>query len=406
MKLSEIFTKTIHQAPKDEKSINARLLIRAGFIYKNSAGVYSFLPLGWRVIQKIIKIIRNEMLRIKAQEIFMPSLTQSKLWQRTGRENINIAFKILKSENILAWTHEEVLSEIVSKYITSYNDLDFAVYQIQTKFRNEPRSKSGLLRTREFIMKDLYSFHRSEENLFKYYETVKEAYLRIFKNCDLKPIFTLAGGGVFTLGNTHEFQVLSDVGEDTILVCSKCEYAENIEISKLKEGKKCQKCQGIIIKKNSIEVGNIFPLGDKYSRAFNLKFNDKDGIKKFVVMGSYGIGVGRLMGAVVETHNDQKGIIWPESIAPFKVHLISLDKLDKEGDKIYKILSDKKIEVLYDDFKNKSAGEKFIDADLIGCPIRLVISKKTLSKNKLEIKMRKENKTKLINIRSLINYLK
>ncbi len=409
MKLSQLFTKTLREAPKDEESTNAKLLIRGGFISKNSAGVYTFLPLGWRVAEKISNIIREEMNSIDGQEIFMPALVEKKYWEATGRWNVEIGFEA-KSRNdkeanfVLGWSHEDILSSMASKFINSYKDLPKAVYQIQTKFRNEPRAKSGLLRGREFLMKDLYSFHKSEDDLFKYYEEVKKAYFRIFERCGLEAIYTLAGGGAFTISNTHEFQVLSPLGEDTIFVCSKCGYAENSEISKLKEGDKCPQCSSSIEEKKSIEVGNIFPLGTKYSEAFNLNFTDEDGSKKAVVMGSYGIGVGRLMGTLVEIYNDDNGIIWPESVAPFKIHLVALDGKNEEADKIYNDLTKRGIEVLYDDRIDESAGEKFADADLIGCPIRIVVSEKTLKEDSAEVKKRNQSKAELVKLDKLKDY--
>lgn len=412
MRQSQLFGRTLKEAPKDEISINAKLLEKGGFIYKNSAGIYSYLPLGWRVLSKIAGIIREEINAIGGQEMFMPALVEKKYLDATGRWDVEIGFeargKKEKSANfVLGWTHEEVLTAIALKYINSYKDLPLAAYQIQTKFRNEPRAKSGLLREREFIMKDLYSFHASESDFKRYYETVKGAYFRIFERCDLMPVYTLASGGDFTAENTHEFQVLSPVGEDVILVCLKCGYAENKEISKLKAGDKCLKCRGKIKEENAIEVGNIFSLGTKYSDAFNLNFLSSKGKKESVIMGSYGIGLGRTMGSIVETYHDDNGIIWPESVAPFKFHLIELKSSDlvvkKEAEKIYKILLDKRAEVLYDDRDGKSAGEKFADADLIGIPIRLVISEKTLEKDYVELKYRKTGKINLVKISNLKN---
>ena len=255
-------------------------------------------------------------------------------------------------------------------------------------------------------MKDLYSFHESEKDLFRYYDQVKEAYFKVFQNCGLKTIYTLAAGGPFTISNTHEFQVLADVGEDKIFVCSKCGYAENSEISDLKGGDSCSKCGGKVEEKKSIEVGNIFPLGTKYSEAFGLNFTSEDGSKKAVVMGSYGIGIGRLMAAIVEIHNDKNGIIWPESVAPFRVHLIALDGKNKEAREIYDDLQKNGTEVLYDDREDQSPGEKFADADLIGCPIRLVVSEKTLSKDSTEIKKRNKTETKLVKLKDLLNEIK
>jgi len=412
MRQSQLFGQTLRENPKDETSVNARLLERGGFVYKNSAGVYSYLPLGWRVLEKIADIIREEMNAINGQEMFMPALVEKKYLDATGRWDVPIGFEAMgKNEKtagfVMGWTHEEVLTAIATKYINSYKDLPFAAYQIQTKFRNELRAKSGLLRGREFIMKDLYSFHSSEMDFRDYYEKVKAAYFKIFNRCSLKSVYTTAPGGVFTSSNTHEFQVISPVGEDAILVCSKCEYAENKEISKLKNGGKCPKCKGKIIMENAIEVGNLFPLGTKYSKAFNLQFINSRGKKEYVVMGSYGIGLGRTMGAVVEIHHDNKGIIWPKTIAPFKIHLIEISKRDqplikKLVEKIYKNLVDKGIEVLYDD-RDKTAGEKFADADLIGIPWRAVISQKTLEKDSLELKKRNQKIIKLMKISEFKN---
>lgn len=414
MKQSQLFTKTLKEAPKDEQSINAQLLERGGFIYKNSAGVYSFLPLGWRVIEKIAVIIREEMNAISAQEMFMPTLVEKKYLDATKRWDVEVGFKLKDQNFVLGWTHEEVLTEIVSKFVSSYKDLPFYAYQIQTKFRNEPRAKSGILRTREFIMKDLYSFHTTEKDLLAYYEKVKQAYFKIFERCGLKTIYTVAAGGAFTKSNTHEFQVLSEVGEDTIYVCEKCQYAENAEISKLKSGDKCPQCGGKIEEKKSIEVGNIFPLGTKYSETFNLQYLDENGKKHYVVMGSYGIGLGRVMGAIVEVYHDGKGILWPETVAPFHVHLLDLNKnsprpsLSKRGvggefsaDKVYQTLQKEGIEVLYDE-RDGSAGVKFADADLIGIPYRVVVSGQTEKENKIEVKARNEDKAKLVDLKELI----
>lgn len=419
MRLSKLFTKTLREAPADETAKNAQLLIRGGFVFKNSAGIYSFLPLGWRVTQKIMNIIREEMNAIDGQEMFMPALVEKKYMEPTGRWNLDVGFFVNSSRSkasgdrslaseeasfVLGWSHEEVLTAIASRYISSYKNLPFAAYQIQTKFRNEARAKSGLLRGREFMMKDLYSFHVSEEDLGIYYEKAKEAYFKIFNRCGLKAIYTLAGGGVFTDKFTHEFQVLSDVGEDVIFLCSQCEYAENKEISKLKEGDKCPACSGRIVERKSIEVGNIFNQGTKYSDSLGLYFTDENGQKNSVWMGAYGIGVSRLLATVVETFSDADGIIWPDSIAPYKVHLISLDR-NGESDKVYKDLVTKSVEVVYDDREDKTAGEKFADADLIGCPIRIVVSKKTLEKNSVEVKNRSSKEAILVSSNKIVESL-
>ena len=403
MKLSQLFTKTTRENPKDETSVNAQLLERGGFIYKNSAGIYTFLPLGWRVMQKIAAIIREEMAKIGGIEMFMPALVEKKYWDATGRWDVEIGFEARGKEDekanfILGWSHEDILTAIVSRYVSSYKDLPFAAYQIQTKFRNEPRAKSGLLRGREFMMKDLYSFHTSEEDLGRYYEEVRGAYHKIFHRCGLKAIYTLAAGGVFTSNTTNEFQVISGVGEDTIYICRDCEYAENKEISKLKDGDHCPKCKGKVVEQKSIEVGNIFPYGDKYSKAVNLQYVDESGEKKYVVTGAYGIGLGRLMGTLVEVHNDDGGIIWPEAVAPFRFHLISLTGAENAANEFYEKLSHGGSEVLYDDRTDKTAGEKFADADLIGCPVRLVVSSKTLQTKSIEVKRRNGKEVKLVSL--------
>ena len=440
MKFSNLFTKTLREAPADETAVNAQLLIRGGFVFKNSAGIYSFLPLGWRVVQKIMNIVREEMNAIGGQEMFMPALVEKKYMEPTARWNLDVGYKAVSQTDlnsaiqdskfkiqdsfVLGWSHEEVLTAIASKYVSSYKDLPFAAYQIQTKFRNEARAKSGLLRGREFMMKDLYSFHASEKDLEAYYEKAKEAYFRVFERCGLKSIYTLAGGGVFTDKFTHEFQVLSEVGEDTIFLCSECGYAENSEISKLKNADKCPKCPstrtsteahskssgqmaGNIVEKKAIEVGNIFNQGTKYSDSLGLSFVDESGVKNSVWMGAYGIGISRLMATIVEVSNNEKGIIWPDSVAPYKIHLIVLDDRKEESEKIYDdlIKADSPVggEVLYDDRSDKTAGEKFADADLIGCPWRIVVSNKTLDKNSVEIKRRNEKETELINTGDLKN---
>ena len=403
---SKLFTKIERSFPKDEEAPNARFLERAGFVYKNSAGVYSYLPLGWRVIRKISDIIRKEMDAIGGQEMFMAALHDKHYLKATGRWDVDVVFKVVSggdkepSFNI-SWTHEEIIAEIAKRYVGSYKDMPFSAYQIQTKFRHEPRAKSGLLRGREFLMKDLYSFHADEKDMYRYYDEVAKAYMKVFERCGLKAYYTLAAGGEFTANNTHEFQVASETGEDTIYACDSCMYAENGEVSKLsaeggsasggKDSNKCPKCGEKVSMKKSIEVGNIFPLGTKYSEAFDLKFLDKDGKQKFVVMGSYGIGVSRLMATAVEAHHDERGIVWPETIAPFKVHLLELGK--SSAKELYDDLQRENVEVLYDD-REASPGEKLVEADLVGLPFRAVVSEKTGSN--VEVKRRNEKDAKLM----------
>ncbi len=392
MRQSHLFTKTVKEAPKDESALNAQLLARGGFVYKNSAGIYSYLPLGWRVIRAISQIVREEMDAVGGQELLMPALHDKHYLKATGRWDVDVVYKVIAGDEKepsfnISWTHEEVLAEIAAKYVNSYKDLPFAAYQIQTKFRHEPRAKSGMLRGREFLMKDLYSFHASEADLYDYYAKVAEAYRKVFVRCGLTAYYTLAAGGDFTIDNTNEFQVISNVGEDTIYVCKKCGYAENKEVSTLKKGDACPKCDGTIEEEKAVEVGNIFPLGTKYSKAFGLTFTDEKGVKKDVVMGSYGIGISRLMGVIVEQYHDAKGIIWPAAVAPFEAHVLALGGADGAG--VYHALQTHGVQVLYDD-RDASAGEKFADADLIGIPWRIVVSPK-VGEGKVEIKGRADD---------------
>lgn len=403
MRQTDLLTRTVKENPKDEVSLNAKLLTRAGFVDKLGAGIYTFLPLGLRVLNKVERIVREEMNNIGAQEILMPSLLPKDNWEKTRRWDVEEMYKI-KDENLgLGWTHEEIITPLMKKHILSSHDLPRAVYQIQSKFRNEPRAKSGILRGREFLMKDLYSFHNSEESLNEYYDRVKKAYFRVYERCGLKDktYLTLAGGGTFS-SSSHEFQTITPAGEDIIYICKECHTAINKEVF----DKKCVCGCKEFIEEKAIEVGNIFKLGTKYSEIFDLK--DENGNN--LIMGCYGIGISRLMGAIVEVFNDDKGMIWPTSVAPFQVHLISLDMGDndvkQEAEEIYGILQNSNLEVLYDNRDDKTAGEKLNDCDLIGIPLRVVISQKTLKEESVEVKKRGEEKTELVKIKDLIDFLK
>jgi len=400
MRQSQLFTKTLKQKPKEEKSTNAILLQRAGFVYKEMAGVYSFLPLGLKVLRKVENIIREEMKKIDSQEVALSILSPKELWQKTGRWAKGLGKEVMyKCEGVgLGPTHEEMLTDIVSNHVNSYEDLPISIFQIQTKFRKEPRARSGVLRGREFGMKDMYSFHASEKDFKQYYEKAKQAYLNVFKRCGLNAIITEAAGGDFTDEFTHEFQVLAKDGEDTIIHCPKLHFSRNKEIKRFKQGDKCPICKGILKQSKSIEVGNTFPLGTKYSEALGLLFQDETGRKRPVIMGSYGIGTTRLVGSIVEVFHDEKGIIWPDQVAPFDVHLIALNV---DADKIYSDLQKSELDVIYDDRKENTAGEKFADADLIGIPNRIVVSDKTLKQNSVEWKKRDSHQAKLIKIDKL-----
>lgn len=409
MRRSELFTKIIKEAPKDEQSVNAQLLVRAGFIDKLMTGVYSYLPLGLLVLDKIEKVIDEEMQKIGGKKILMPALHPKENWLKADRWKYPEMFKLkgrAGKDFSLGWTHEEIITPLVKKFVKSYKDLPLHLYQIQDKFRDEQRAKSGLLRGVEFLMKDLYSFHRDEKDLDSYYEKVKAAYFKIFNRCDLgkETYLTLASGGNFSK-YSHEFQVVTPAGEDTIYLCSKCKLAVNKEIIE-KEKFSCPQCgsKKLDIKK-TIEIGNIFKLKDRFSRPFSLVFKDEEGKEKNVMMGCYGIGLGRLMGTIVEIHHDDKGIVWPEEVAPFRVQLISLPGAEKEGEKLYQDMVERKIEVLYDDRKDRSAGEKFAEADLLGLPLRVVVSERTLQKNCAELKKRKGQKTELVKLKEIIKCL-
>src|SRR3989344_2470716 len=406
MRQSRLFSKTKKEFPKNAETVSHKYLVRGDFIDQLSAGIYSFLPLGFRVYKKIENIIREEMNNLGGQELFLPTLIPKKLWEETGRwKPIDPPlFEVKdrhKKEYGLGSTHEKVITDLIRKRISSYQDLPLALYQIQNKFRNEMRATGGLLRVREFLMKDLYSFHSSEKDLMEFYEKVKSAYLKIFKRCGLKAIVVEADSGTIGGKISHEFMVLAETGEDKVLICFSCGFGANIE--KVGELKECPKCQSPLEKKNAIESGHIFNLGIKYSRDMKANFRDKDGKEKPIVMGCYGIGLGRLMAAIVEAHHDEKGIIWLKSIAPYSAHLLDLGndkKIKTEAQEIYKNLEEKEVEVLYDD-RDKSPGEKFADADLIGIPIRLVVSEKTLKKGCVEVKKRDEEKAELVKINKL-----
>lgn len=412
MRQSLLFIKTQKEAPRDEKSMNARLLVRGGFIDKLMAGVYSYLPLGLRVLKKIENIIREEMNAIGGQEVLLPALHPKENWQRTGRWQVPEMFRLksrLGKEYSLGWTHEEIITPLVQKFVKSYKDLPVYVYQIQDKFRDELRVKSGLLRGTEFIMKDLYSFHASEQDMDTYYEKAKKAYLRIFKRCGLggQTFVTLASGGTFSK-YSHEFQTVTPYGEDEIYLCQRCKLGVNKEII-AEHFYRCPQCKNKKLEvKKAIEVGNIFKLKTRYTEAFRFVFRDRNGVERPVLMGCYGIGLGRLMGAVVEVHHDENGIIWPQEVAPFLVHLIELGKKSKvknAAEKMYADLQKAGTEVLYDDRGDKTAGEKFADADLIGIPWRMVVSEKALKKSSVELKERGARTAKLMKIGRLPQFL-
>jgi len=395
MRYSKLFSKTSKSVPHDADSANARLLAQGGFIHQEVAGVYTFLPKGLKVLRKIEAIIREGMAEVEGHEILMPALTPKAVWQKTDRwDNFDALFRFEgagSKEYALGATHEEIVTPLAQAYTFSYKDLPYAVFQIQNKFRNEVRAKSGLLRGREFSMKDLYSFHATQEDLNEYYEKVMKVYLKIFEKLGFDPAITYttyASGGSFTKFS-HEYQVTHEVGEDTIHTCEKCKLAVNHEI--IDEQNSCPKCDNKDLKeRKGIEVGNIFKLGTKFSDAFNFKYTDDSGKQNPVIMGCYGIGPSRVMGSLVEVYNDENGIIWPKQIAPYQVHIVSLGKDEaviKAADKLYEELKKAGVDALYDD-RDQGAGAKLADADLIGIPVRLVVSNRTLEADGVEWKER------------------
>jgi prolyl-tRNA synthetase len=405
MRRSQLFAKTRHEAPADEVAKNAQLLIRAGYIHKEMAGVYAYLPLGLRVVENIKQIVREEMNVLGAEELIMTNLQRKELWEVTDRwsdEKVDIWFKTQLQNGVplgLAWSHEEPITDMMKGYISSYRDLPVYVYQFQTKLRNELRSKSGIMRGREFVMKDMYSYCKSAEDLQKFYDKTMDAYLNVFKRVGLGDItyVTSASGGAFTK-YSHEFQTITETGEDVIYVNREKRIAINEEVYNDEALAELGLEKGHLEKVKAAEVGNIFNFGTVKSEQLGLYFTNEDGEEKPVYLGSYGIGVTRLMGVIAEHFADDKGLVWPENIAPFKVYLAPLGEnaevTNAAGD-LYAQLTDSGISVLYDD-RDVRAGEKFADADLMGIPYRIVVSDKTAASNAYELKKRTESESKLV----------
>lgn len=393
MRQSGLFTKTRRDAPSDEVAKNAQLLIRAGYVHKEMAGVYSYLPLGARVLKKMEDIVREEMDAMGGQEIRMATLHPSELWKQTGAwDSVDVLFKVqsrTEKEYALGQSEEEIVTPIAKEYAMSYKDLPFAPYQIGQKYRDELRAKSGVMRGREFTMKDMYSFHATQEDFDRFYAIAKEAYLRIYARTGLVAKATEASGGSFSEKLSYEFMVLTDAGEDDIVYCEKCTHCANVEVSKEKEGDSCPACgNGTLKSAKASEVGNVFDLGQKYAKDFEYTFTAEDGSKQYPIMGCYGLGITRLMGVIVETLADEKGIVWPEAVAPFRYHLLNLLPDNAEttafADTLYDELRARNAEVLYDD-RDLRAGEKFADADLIGIPWRVNVGKETAATGMVEL---------------------
>jgi prolyl-tRNA synthetase len=426
MKYSQMFAKTLKTAPSTADTANHRLLVQAGFVRQVMAGVYTYLPLGLRVLNKISKIVREEMDPIGGQEVLMPMLHPSALWKQTGGwDKIDVLFKIKSrtgKDYAMSQSNEETVTPLAKEWIHSAKDMPLAIYHINWKFRDELRSKSGIMRGREFLMKDMYSFHATQDDFDKFYAKAKVAYMNVYKRLGLVAKATEASGGAFTEKVSYEFEVLTDAGEAPVLYCDKCDYCVNVDdIKTYKLGDECPICKKDKLKSAmASEVGNVFDLGQKYSKAFDLTFIDESGEKKYPIMGCYGIGISRTMGVIVEKFNDERGIMWPASIAPYTVHLVSLNTNDesviKRADEIYELLTKAGVEVLYDERTEVGAGQKLGEADMIGCPVRAVISSKTLLRSselragtageQVEVKMRNEKDAKLVSVEELIGIAK
>jgi len=415
MRMSKLFTRTRKQVPADEESRNAQLLIQAGFVHKEMAGVYAYLPLGLKVLNNIAQIVRQEMDVVGGQEVFLTTLQNKELWERTGRWSDSVIDDWFKTklandtELGLALTHEEPVTSILSEYVNSYKDLPLLAYQIQTKFRNELRAKSGIMRGREFLMKDMYSFARTQKEHDQIYDDIRKAYFKVYKRLGLGDITyqTFASGGIFAKFS-DEFQTLTEAGEDTIYLHEGKKIAVNKEVYNPEVLKELGIHKDELKEVKAAEVGNIFSLGTKYSKPLGLNFTDENGQEQTVIMGCYGIGISRLMGVIAECFADDKGLVWPEAVAPAQVYLISLsDNVDatKAADELYKRLTAAEIAVLYDD-RDVRAGQKFVDADLIGIPYRIVISDKTIQAKQYEIKHRTSDKTSLLGANDILQAIK
>lgn len=402
MRLSQNFTRTLREAPADEVSRNAQLLIRAGFVYKVMAGVYAYTPLGLKVLEKIKQIVREEMNAVGGQELIMSSLQRKETWEETGRWDDNVVDVWFKSalqdgtEVGFGWSHEEAIIEMMKQYIKSYKDLPVSVYQFQTKLRNELRAKSGIMRGREFVMKDMYSMHTTAEDCDAYYEKVIEAYKRIYDRLGIgdSTFVTFASGGAFTKFS-HEFQTICPAGEDTLYVNEEQTIAVNEEVlddAAAEMGIDKTSLKPVV----SAEVGNIFKFGTEKSEQMGFNYTGEDGQQHPIYLASYGVGVTRVMGVVVEKFADDKGIVWPEALAPARVYLVQIGQESvSSADELYKELGDRGIDVIYDD-RNERPGAKFADAELMGIPYRVTVSDRLMGEQKYEFTSRVTGETELL----------
>ena len=408
MRLSKNFTRTIKQAPADEVARNAQLLIRAGYVHKTMAGVYSYLPLGLKVVENIKQIVREEMNKISSQELVMSTLQSKELWQETGRwsdELVDVWFKSKLQDGTevgFGWTHEEPIVDLLRNYLKSYKDLPISVYQFQNKLRNELRAKSGIMRGREFVMKDMYSVHASKEDLDKYYNAAIEAYKRCYDRFGIgdETYVTFASGGAFTKFS-HEFQTICDAGEDYIYLHRGKNIAVNEEV--LDDAvKELGIDRSELERVKTAEVGNIFNFGMQKSEEMRLVFTDAEGVEQYAYMGSYGIGITRVMGVIVEKFADDKGLVWPENIAPAKVYLVQIGSQSRAtADELYQKLQSAGIETIYDD-RDERPGVKFADAELLGIPYRVTVSDRLLDDGKWEVSTRQTGEQRLLTADELL----
>lgn len=395
---STLFGNVRKEAPADADSISHKLLARAAYVDQLASGIFSLLPLGWRVHRKIEEIVRAEMVALGAQEVLLPSLQPASLWAESGRLDTMDPplFRTTdrhERELVLASTHEEVITDLARKHISSYKDLPLAAFQIHTKFRNEVRATGGLLRVREFAMKDLYSFHQDSDDLAAYYERVKQAYLNIFARCDLTAIAALAGSGDMGGSTSHEFSVESPTGEDHVTTCTNCDYAVNAAGQAGLDA--CPQCSSLLTIKTCIENGHIFQLGTKYAASLGARYTTADGTTELLHMGCYGIGIGRLLATIAETHHDEAGLIWPASVSPFAFHVLPLQESVRSAAEEIATRLALTHDILFDD-RPVSAGQKFAEADLLGIATRVVISTKTQAAGKVEVGERATGKSRLV----------
>jgi len=410
MKLTQLFTKTRHNPPADEESKNGKLLIQAGYVHKEMAGVYAYLPLGLRVVEKIKQIVREEMNAIDGQEFIMTNLQRQDLWEKTDRwsdDKVDIWFKTRLQDGDrevgLAWSHEEPITDMIKSHISSYRDLPQSVYQFQTKLRNELRAKSGIMRGREFVMKDLYTYTSSQEEHDELYEAAKQAYVKIYQRLGLgdDTYITYATGGAFTDGYSHEFQTVCDAGEDVIFIDDDKNIAVNEEM--IEEGvlEKLELNTDDMRKVKAAEVGNIFSFGTEKTSKLGLHFTNSDGQQQPVYLGSYGVGVTRVMGVIVEKFADERGLVWPEQVAPFMVHVVSHEQATEQADALYRQLTSAGVDVLLDD-RDESFGAKMKDADLLGMPYRVVVSPRSLDAGGFEFKPRVAESSEILSAEELL----